>query len=243
MRIYCRNGFCICRDPHASKATAEGRDAAGHAVTVAQGVTTAGGIILLEDRLVTSPTSHEVEIVESATPGLEPGDRVVVYLGGDDGEISTAGISAYFPLAGQECFSIPEKFLWARIRDGELLPRGDVVLVERDDAAMQRYAFNSSPLYAPDSLYQRGVAAANREDPTNDGARAHDSVTLQYARVVRSGPDVPADFGFTPGTIVAFSPSYSCTSMARDVRGLDGKFTRRFLALVDSGEIFFSVEE
>lgn len=242
MRAYCKNGYIIATDP----ATARSKETVttqhlGKDVAVARGVDSGGGIILLSDRLATSPTSHEAEVVASATADVTPGDRIIVYLGGDDGEISASGISAFLPLNGQECFVVPDRFVWARIRDGEILPRLGVILVERDDEAMRRYAFNSSPIHAPDALMRHGVAAANRENPGADGARTRDSVTLQYARVVRTGPDVRDDLG--SGQVVTFSPSFSCTTLVRDVRGADGKFIRKFYALVDSSEIFFTVTE
>ena len=244
MRAYCKNGYVICTDPATTKAkqTATGRAADGSAILVAEGHQTAGGIILLDDRLATSPTSHEAEVVASATEDVQPGDRVVVYLGGDDGDIQASGISAFLPLNGQECFVVPDQFVWARIRDGEILPRRNVLLVERDDEAMKRYAFNSTTLHVPDRLMQHGVAAANREDPTAGGARTRDSVTLQYARVVRTGPSVKDD-GLARGTVVAFSPSFSCTTLVRQVRDAAGNYTKRYYALVDSSEVFFTVYE
>jgi hypothetical protein len=243
MRIYCKNGYVVATDT----ATADSKDTVrvelgGVSLPTPRGTTTAGGLILLEDKLATSPNSHEVEIVASGVADLSPGDRVVVYLGGDDGDISSSGVSAFLPLNGQECSVIPERFLWARIRDGELLPRGRTLLVERDDAAMQRYAFNSSVLHAPDSLMEHGVAAANRADPQAGGARSRDSVTLQYCRVVRVGPDVKDD-QLQRGSVVAFSPSYMCTTLVRQLRLPDGSYERKYFALVDSAEVFFCVYE
>lgn len=243
MRAYCKNGFVVCTDP----ATAKSKQTAlgsflGRDVAVAEGTTTAGGIILLEDRVATSPTSHEAEVVSSATPDLTPGDRVVVYLGGDDGDIQASGISAFLPLNGQECFVVPDQFVWAKFKDGEIMPRRNVLLVHRDDEAMQKYAFNGSSIIAPDGLMQHGVAAANRENPENSGGRTRDSVTLQYARVVRTGPGVKDD-ALARGAVVAFSPSFSCTTLVRQIRQPDGKFTKQYLALVDSSEVFFVVHD
>lgn len=241
MRAYCKNDYILATDP----ATAKSKETiqvshGGKLLAVARGTETGGGIILLSDRLATSPTSHEAEVVESATADVAKGDRIIIYLGGDDGEISASGISAFLPLNGQECFVVPDRFVWAKIRDGEILPRRNVLLVERDDDAMRKYAFNSSPIEAPGGLYQHGVSAANRTDPTADGARTRDSVTLQYARVVRTGPGVRDD-ALARGAVVAFSPSYACTTLVRDVRGADGKYQRRWYALVDSSEVFFTV--
>lgn len=241
MRAYCKNGHVVARETAIAKAGVTVQHL-GQSVGVAAGFATAGGIILLDDKLATSPNSHEMVIVASATRDLQPGDRVVVYLGGDDGGVSSAGISAFLPFNGEECAVVPARYLWAVIRDGELLPRLNVLLVERDDAAMRRYAFNSSPIHAPDSLLQHGVAAANRTDPSGDGARSRDSVTLQYARVVRSGPDVH-DPELTRGAIVAFSPSFMCTTLVRQTRRPDGSYDRRYYALVSSAEVYFAVEE
>lgn len=248
MRAYCKNGHVVAKETNATAARGVTVvDAHGQRVGVAEGFRTEGGIILLDDKLATSPNSHEMEIVASATPDLQPGDRVVVFLGGDDGGVSSAGISAFLPYNGEECGVVPAQFLWATVRDGELIPRLDVVLVERDDAAMRRYAFNSSPIHAPDGalgvdLMRHGIAAANREDPGAAGARTRDSVTLQYARVVRTGPDVQ-DEQLQRGAIVAFSPSFMCTTIVRKVRRADGSYDTRYYALVSAGEIYFAVGE
>lgn len=248
MRAYCKNGHVVAKETYATKAGVTVVDAHGQRVGVAEGFRTEGGIILLDDKLATSPNSHEMEIVASdPSTGLQPGDRVVVFLGGDDGGVSSAGISAFLPYNGEECGVVPARFLWATVRDGELIPRLDVVLVERDDAAMRRYAFNSSPIHAPDGalgvdLMRHGIAAANREDPGAAGARTRDSVTLQYARVVRTGPDVH-DEQLQCGAVVAFSPSFMCTTIVRKVRRADGSYDARYYALVSAAEIFFAVGE
>jgi len=250
VRAYCKNRHVVAKETNAQRGPGVSvRDAHGRAVSVAEGFATPGGIILLDDKLATSPTSHEMELVAvgSDTPDLAPGDRVVVYLGGDDGGISSAGISAFLSYNGEECAVVPERFLWAKVKDGELLPRGKTLLVERDDAAMKRYAFNSSPIHVPDGvlgvdLLKHGVAAANREDPGADGARSRDSVTLQYARVVRTGPGVK-DPELSRGAVVAFSPSFMCTTLVRKIHRPDGSYDQKYYALVDSGEVYFAVGE
>ncbi len=242
MRAYCKNGHIVARDCVTDHAEGVTVDHHGQRVGVATGFPTAGGIILLDDRLTTSESSQELEVVSSATPGLEPGQRVVVYIGGDDGGISANGISAFLSFDGVESAIVPSRFVWAVVKDGELIPRLDVLLVERDDAAMRKYAFNGSPILPPDSLLATGAAAANRENPQESGARPRDSVTLQYARVVRVGPDV-RDEGLGRGAVVAFSPSFMCTALVRNVRGLDGKYVRKDYALVSSKEVFFVVGE
>lgn len=247
MRAYCKGGHVVCRETNVAKGPGVTVDHLGQRVGVTSGFQTEGGIILLDDKLGTSPNSHEMEVVASATADLQPNDRVVVYLGGDDGGVSSAGISAFLPFNGEECAIVPERYLWATVRDGEIMPRRDVVLVERDDAAMQRYAFNSSPIHAPTGqlgvdLMRHGVAAANREDPGAGGARTRDSVTLQYARVVRAGPDVRDD-QLQRGAIVAFSPSLMCTTLVRKIRLRSGAFETKYYALVSAGEIFFAVGE
>lgn len=242
MRIYCKSGFVVATDTATKKSkTSVNVQLGGVSLPTPEGTTTAGGIILLDDKLATSPSSHEVEIVASATADLPPGTRAVVYIGGDDGDIGSSGVSAFLPLDGQECSVIPDKFLWAVIKDGELLPRRDVLLVERDDAAMKKYAFNNSPIHAPEGLLLHGVAAAHRADPQAGGARSRDVVTLQYARVVRTGPDVRDDLA--RGQIVAFSPSYMCTTLIRQLRLPDGTYEKRYFALVSAPEVFFVVGE
>jgi len=242
MRAYCKNGHVVAKETNLSAANVT-VDFHGQAVGITAGFATGGGIILLDDKLATSDTSHEMEIVESRSPDLKPGDRVVVYIGGDDGGISASGISAFLPYNGVESAIVPDAFLWARVKDGELIPRLGVVLVERDDAAMQRYAFNSSPILAPDGvlgvdLMRHGVAAANRQDPGDAGHRTRDSVTLQYARVVRTGPDV-RDTEIVPGAVVAFSPSFMCTALVRKTRLPSGDYVTKYYALVASKEIYF----
>lgn len=248
-RIYCKNSHAVGFDPH-ERAKAK-RDHAtarfgGIDVAVRAGAsTTEGGIILLDDRLATSPTSHEIELsaVCPSVGDLAAGDRVVMYIGGDDGSVQANGVAAYHPdpVTGEEAFTVHERFLWAKLKDGEVIPRGRAILVERDDAAMHRYAFNSSVIHAPDANYVHGIAAAHRDDPNAGGARTRDAVTLQYARVARVGPAVK-DPELQRGAIVAFSPSYSCTTLVREVRNAKtGKYDKSYLALVDSSEVYFAV--
>lgn len=245
MRIYCKNRHVVGFDPHerAKQRRGESAKLGGVDLAITAGAsTTEGGIILLNDRVATSPTSHEIEISASGVDDLAVGDRVILYIGGDDGGVSANGIAAYHPdpRDGQEAFTVHERFIWAKLKDGELIPRGRTLLLERDDEAMRRYAFNSSPIHAPSSLYQHGIAAANRENPEASGARTRDSVTLQYCRVSRVGPDV-CDPELQRGAIVAFSPSFSCTTLLREVRGADGRYAKTFYALADADEVFFAV--
>lgn len=248
MRIYCKNKHIVGFDPHErarKKATARATLGGVDVAVTAGAATTAGGIILLDDRLATSPTSHEIEVaeVDPAVSDLSVGDRVVLYLGGDDGTISANGVAAYHPdpRTGEEAFTVHERYLWAKLKDGEIIPRGKTLLVERDDEAMHRYAFGGSPIQAPSQLYDHGIAAAHRADPQAGGARSRDSVTLQYCRVVRTGPGV-RDADLQRGAVVAFSPSFSCTTLVREVRNAStSKYDKHYYALVDSDEVFFTV--
>lgn len=233
-RIRSRRDFVVLRDP-ASTETAEGTFN-GRPVNTARGATTAGGIILLDDRIATSKTCHEMEVVavrEGQTPDLTPGDRVIVFLGGDANP--GAGISAFPGLDGTEHAVVPAEFIWARVRDGEILPRGRVVLTERDDVAFKRYTFGRDFSYElHETTMAYGLTASGDEDPTKAGARTRDSVTALYERVYRTGPDVK---DLARGQVVCFSPSYSATMLKRAV---DGK--TRFFHLVDSDEIYYEVE-
>jgi hypothetical protein len=216
MRIYTKNGYLVARELPEREAT------------------TAGGIILLADTLRMSGQGHEVEVVESGTPDLKRGDRVI---------ISVAGISAFHKFDGGDCFSIPEREVWAKVAEGgDLLPRHGQLLTQRDDAAMKRYVFGSSSvLHLPESNYAFGQSAGDIKDPTRDGARDRDCVTLLYERVVRRGPDVKDD-QLAPGGLVAFSPSYCSTRLQRLTR-VGTKTETRHYHLVPADEVFFAVAE
>lgn len=122
------------------------------------------------------------------------------------------------------------------------MPRGNTILVERDDDAMKRFAQNNSPLLAPAVVMEHGVSASGAADPYNTGhngaARTRDSVTVLYSRVVRVGGGVK-DPELARGAVVCFSPSYSCCRLERSVRGADGTLQKKYYALVDADEVFF----
>lgn len=237
MRVYCKGKHIVGTDPSESS----NEVVRVNGVATPKGQTTAGGIILLADTLKTSGNCHEIEIVESAVDDLQPGDRALVYLGGDDGSVTANGISAFFPIGDKQCFSVPDAFVWAKVKDGEILPRHGIALVSRDDAAMKKYAFNDSALVAPDVLMAHGVSASGASDPRDGDSRSRDVLTVLYCRVERTGPDVK-DPDLQRGAIVCFSPSYSCARVERLVTGADGKSERRDYCLVDSEEIYFSVD-
>jgi hypothetical protein len=237
-RIYNKNGFVVARDPEENTKRVDGHDAHGNAVATPEGHTTDGGLILIgsQRKITTSTTSHEVEILSAAPDSkFAKGERVIVYLGGDDGEISAAGISAFVSLDGAEAFMIHEKFIWARVKDGEVLPVGNVVLTQRDDEAMRWYSRGAESLLAiPEANLSMGLSATGSKDPNRGGDRVVDSVTALYERVYRTGPDVS---GVARGDVVCFSPSYSATKLKL---GLGSDI--RYFHLVDADEIFFSVE-
>lgn len=213
-RVYVKNGFIQCRELRE------------------QQVTTAGGIILLGDALKMSDTGHEVEVVASATDDLKPGDRVI---------ISVRGISAFHKVDGEDRFSIPEAEVWAKVVDGEVFPRHEQILTERDDAAFKRYVLGESSLILPESLHAYGQSAGDIDDPQQGGSRNRDCVTLLYERVRRVGPDVK-DQDFRVGGLVAFSPSYCSTRLQWEHRSAKGT-SYRHLHLIHASEVFFCVDE
>lgn len=242
MRIYCKNGFIVGADPATDGGEVVRGALGGMTYAVPKGVDSGGGLILLGDTLKTCGASHEIEVLASETPDLPVGSRALVYLGGDDGRTEANGISAFFPVGDRQCFSVPEAFVWATVKDGEVLPRGKAVLVERDDAAHTKYALNQSPILAPGVIMEHGVSATGSDDPHEGGARKRDSVTVLYSRVVRTGPAVK-DPELQRGAVVCFSPSYSCCRLERSIRGADGVLQKRHYALVDSSEVFFAVRD
>jgi hypothetical protein len=228
-----RRDFIVARDPK-SKETATGQFN-GRDITVPKGHLTTGGLVLLDDELATSATCHEVivEHVPAAATDLAPGDRVIVYIGGDT-TVHGAGISAFPELDGEERMVIPLGFIWARVKDGEILPRGRIVLTERDDVAFKRYSFGAAAqLHQTESTFLHGITASGDADPTNGGVRERDAITALYERVYRVGPDVT---DLARGQVVCFSPSYSSTRLKRTVGGRTTHYH-----LVDSDEIYFEV--
>jgi hypothetical protein len=238
MRIYNKNGYVVARDPVENTARVDGHDARGNAVATPEGHLTDGGLILIgsQRKITTSTSSHEVVITACAPDsGFEVGERVIVYLGGDDGGVNANGISAFVSLDGEDAFMIHEKFIWARVKDGEVLPLRNVVLTQRDDEAMRWYSRGAeSLLHIPEANLSLGLSATGSDDPSRGGQRVVDSVTALYERVYRTGPDVK---DLARGDVVCFSPSYSATKLKL---GLGEDI--RYFHLVDSAEVFFSVE-
>jgi hypothetical protein len=138
-------------------------------------------------------------------------------------------------LDGEDAFMIHKDFIWGRIQDGEILPVGRVVLTQRDDEAMRWYSRGAEALlHIPEVNLARGLSATGSSRPDAGGERVVDSVTALYERVYRVGPDVR---DLARGDVVCFSPSYS----AAKIKIGAGPETMYF-HLVDSKEIFFSVE-
>lgn len=234
-KIYCRNGHVVCVDPVQRREAAQHEtvrsEVFGRDVSVPRG-RAEGGIIRLDDTdaWVTSKSCHELEVLASGVADLAPGDRVIVYLGGDtDGIVEANGISAFVKVDGVERAVVHEAFVWAKVKDGEVLPRGRIVLTERNDRAFHRYTWGPGALIqAPDAHFEHGHRATGEE---SDQVLA--SVTALYEKVYRVGPDVR---DLDRGAIVCFSPSFAATRLRRRV----GE-AWRFHHLCDSAEIFFEV--
>lgn len=239
-KIYCRNGNIVVADladaPH-DIVQFLGRD-----VAVRRGVAspTGSGVLLLEDRLVTSETSHEVVVLASGVPDLVPGDRVIIYLGGDDGSVSANGISAFVKVDGVERGVIPERFVWARVRDGEVLPRGRVLLTERtarSELAFVRHTLGPDlagyGITLADAMMTHGVRATGEASDQVLG-----SVTALFEEVARTGDRVRSD-EYGRGELVCFSPSFMATRLTRALPGGE----RREYHLVDADEVFFALSD
>jgi hypothetical protein len=239
--IYCKNGYVVVADP-ATDAKASRVEFLGRELLLTEGAakTDSGLFLPAADTLATSHNSHEVVVLASRVPDLEPGDRVLVFLGGDDGGVSAAGISAFVRVEGVERGVVHERFVWAKVRDGEILPRGRVVLTERTpetDAAFVRHTFGPGlaglGVSAPDALLAHGHRATGEETDQVLG-----SVTALFERVARTGSDVRDD-EFVRGDLVCFSPSYMATRLVRNF----GAGDQRQYHLVSADEIFFALGE
>jgi hypothetical protein len=234
-RIYCKNSHIVAADPVEARAarTQSNVSFLGREVSIAQGHASAGGVLLLNtDELVTSPSCHEVEVHASGVRGVSPGDRVIVFLGGDtQGEVSANGISAFVKVDGQERYIIHSAFIWAKVKDGEILPLGRIALTERNDAAFRQHALGpASVLFTPDAQLEHGMRATGDDA----GEQVLASVTALYETVVRTGPDVR---DLNRGEVVCFSPSFAATKLKRRV-GSETKYYH----LIDTDDAFFSVE-
>lgn len=236
-RIYCKNNHLVVREPD------EARDAARHEkvsflgvrdVSVPRGrVDAASGLVLLNtDELVTSPNSHEVVVVASSMRGVSPGERVIIFLGGDSqGEVSANGISAFVKVEGEERWVVHQAFVWAKVKDGEVLPLHHIVLTERNDEAFKRHVLGAgSVLFPPEAQLTGGMRATG--DDANEQVLA--SVTALYETVARTGEDVK---GLARGETLCFSPSFSATRLKRRVGG-----STRYFHLVDSRDAFFTID-
>ena len=236
-RIYCKNNHLVVREPD------EARDAARHEkvsflgvrdVSVPRGrVDEASGLILLNtDELVTSPNSHEVIVVASSMRGVSPGERVIIFLGGDSqGEVSANGISAFVKIEGEERWVVHAEYVWAKLKDGEVLPLGHIALTERNDDAFRQHAMGrGSVLFPPEAQLTGGMRATG---DSSDQVLA--SVTALYENVVRTGPAVAN--GVARGDLLCFSPSYSATRLQRRL----GDRTQ-YLHLVDTRDAYFTIE-
>lgn len=242
-RIYAKNSCVVCREPEAERASRElttAKDARGFDVAVPKGRAARGLILLHSDRVVTSKTCHEVEVMAvgpNVAPGLYVGDSVIVYLGGDDGGVSANGISAFLSVDGSDALVVQDRFIWAVVRDGEILPRRNVVLTQRDDDAFRRHARGAGALLVlPEANLAGGLDATGSADPTHGGDRTLAPVTALYERIVRVGPTAEPG-AFVRGAVLCFSPSYCATKLRREVDGVT-----TWYHLVDSSEAYFVAE-
>jgi hypothetical protein len=213
-RIYAKNGYIVASELPSDAA-----------------VDPASGLMLFgrdrADRVATSRTCHEmrVEAVAPDVVGLRVGDHVLVYLGGDDGEVSANGISAFVKVDAVERAVVHDRFVWGVVRDGAVFPRGRIALTKRNDAAFRRHTLGAaSVLFLPEAQHTHGQKATGEE---SDSVLA--SVTALYETVSRVGPDVTE---LSPGETVCFSPSFSSTLL---------RVGREWYHLVDSNEAFFTV--
>lgn len=237
-RIYCKNRHFVLRDPVAKAEAARSDEVEflGRTVTVQRGHATPGGVLLPASAagatVTTSRSCHELDVV-AADPatGVKPGDRVIVYLGGDtDGTADANGISAFVPVEGTEHVVVHEAFVWAKVTPGGVEPLRRIVLTARNDAAFMRHVFGqgaAAVMVAPEAQLVHGARATGEESDREIAA-----VTALYETVRRVGPDA-ARYGVSEGEVLCFSPSFSSTRL-----DIDG----RQFHLVDAKEAFFSVE-
>ncbi len=234
-RIYCKNGHIVARDPQAKREAARSDEVEflGRSVAVQRGHATPGGVLLpasaAGSTVTTSKSGHELDVVASdPKTGLAPGDRVIVYLGGDDGEVTAAGISAFVPVEGAEHVVVHAKYVWAKITPGGIMPLGRIALTARNDAAFHRHVLGpgaSSLLVVPEAQSVHGARATGRDGDDREIA----AVTALYETVRRAGPEADA----REGEVLCFSPSYSSTRL-----DIDG----RQFHLVDTHEAYFGIE-
>lgn len=234
-RIYCKNRHIVARDPLAKRAAAQSDEVEflGRKVAVQRGHASPGGVLLpasaAGSTVSTSTSCHELDVVASdPATGLVAGDRVLVYLGGDDGEVSATGISAFVPVEGAEHVVVHEKYIWARITPGGVAPLGRIVLTARNDAAFHRHVLGpgaSAILAVPEAQSVHGARATGRDGDDREIA----AVTALYETVRRAGPKADV----AEGAVLCFSPSYSATRL-----DIDG----RQFHLVDSAEAYFTID-
>lgn len=216
-RIYCRNGYIVASELPS-----------GGAIDPTSGLTLFGRD--RADRVTTSRTCHEM-VVDAVAPdvaGIKPGDHVIVYIGGDDGDVSANGVSAFVKLDAVERAVVHQRFVWGVVRDGAVFPLGRTVLTKRNDVAFHRHTLGAgSLLFLPEAQQKHGQRATGPDDQSDNVLAA---VTALYETVTRVGADVKE---LTPGETVCFSPSFSSALL---------RAGRDWYHLVDSEEIFFSVE-
>lgn len=217
-KIYCRNGYVVASELPS-----------GGAIDPSSGFTLFGRD--RADRVTTSSTCHEMRIdaVGKEIRDLSPGDHVLVYIGGDDGDVSANGVSAFVKVDAEERAVVHDRYIWAVVRDGVVYPRGRIALTKRNDAAFRRHTLGAgSALFLPEAQNAHGMRATG---DSSDQVLA--SVTALYETVSRIGASVK---DLAPGETVCFSPSFSSTRLRVGV----GDKTQ-YYHLVDSEECFFVV--
>lgn len=213
-RIICKNGYVVASELPS-----------GGAVDPTSGLTLFGRD--RADRVSTSRTCHEM-VLDAVGPDvrdLRPGDHVLVYLGGDDGDVQANGISAFVKVDAAERAVVHDRFVWAVVRDGVVYPRGRIALTKRNDEAFKRHVLGAqSLLFLPEAQLAHGQRATG-----DDSDQVLAAVTALYETVTRVGAGVK---DLSPGETVCFSPSFSSTRL---------RVGREWFHLVDSDEAFFTV--
>jgi co-chaperonin GroES (HSP10) len=170
---------------------------------------------------------HEMEVMSSVIPDIPKGSKVI---------INASEIGHFI---NDEVVTIPESDVWAVVeeRDGRsgLRIRGKHVLLTPNLSVMKWLA-GIDQILVPFSVFHFGISVSGSDNPTDGGSRAADSVTARAGRVVAKGPDVPdAILGdLQEGEMVAYCPSYCCTTIA---------FNGAVFDVAPADELLFAVDE
>lgn len=209
-RPYAKNGFVVVTEPRSgahSTVSFLGRD-----VAVEAGRATAGGILMPDVPIKAGNTTHIVDVFASDVPDITPGDRVLIYLGGDDGETDAVGISAFVPVGGIERAIVHATFVWAKLTPSGAQPLGNVVLSRPDPDETRRQALGTAAdvLHTAASTFKANGPLAD----AHDDARVEAGVMATYNRVLAVGPKVR---DIAPGDVICTPVTYSLAKI--DVGG------------------------